>query len=57
VTEAISAWLLFAGVRSHGLMPIAQFDPFEGLDKPIKDRGNANAAFKLWETLGDERNG
>jgi hypothetical protein len=57
VTEAISAWLLFAGGRSHGLMPVAQFDPFEGLDRPIMDRGNANAAFKLWETPGDERNG
>jgi hypothetical protein len=34
VTEAISAWLLFAGGRSNSLMPVAQFNPFERLDTP-----------------------
>ena len=29
VTEAISAWLLFAGGRSSSLMPVAQFNPLE----------------------------
>jgi hypothetical protein len=56
VTEAISAWLLFAGGRSHSLMPVAQFNPFERLDKPIMDADSANDAFKLWQRLGDERN-
>jgi hypothetical protein len=56
VTEAISAWLLFAGGRSHSLMPVAQFNPFERLDKPIMDAGSADDAFKLWQRLGDERN-
>ena len=35
VTEAVSAWLLFAGGRSNSLMPVAQFNPFEKLDTPI----------------------
>jgi hypothetical protein len=34
VTEAISAWLLFSGGRSGSLMPVAQFNPFEKLNKP-----------------------
>ena len=36
VTEAISAWLLFAGGRTNSLMPVAQFNQFEKLDKPSK---------------------
>jgi Tripartite tricarboxylate transporter family receptor len=39
VTEAISAWLLFAGGRSNSLMPVAQFNPFEKLDNPIMRAG------------------
>jgi hypothetical protein len=34
VTEALSAWLLFAGGRSNSLMPVAQFNPFERLIRP-----------------------
>lgn len=56
VTEAISAWLLFAGGRSGGLMPVAQFDPFERLDHPIMRAGGENDAYKLWHQLSDERN-
>jgi hypothetical protein len=56
VTEAISAWLLFAGGRSHSLMPVAQFNPFERLDTPIMDVGGTDAAYKLWHQLSDERN-
>ncbi|MCP3385959.1 hypothetical protein NLM31_36785 [Bradyrhizobium sp. CCGUVB4N] len=55
VTEAISAWLLWAGGRSHSLMPVAQFDPFERLDRPIMDAGGADAAYKRWDQLSDER--
>ena len=39
VTEAISAWLLFAGGRTNSLMPVAQFNQFEKLDKPIMQAG------------------
>jgi hypothetical protein len=39
VTDAISAWLLFAGGRSNSLMPVAQFNPFERLDTPIMRAG------------------
>lgn len=55
-TEAISAWLLCAGGRSHALMPVAQFNPFERLHRPIMQAGGEAAAYKLWHQLGDERN-
>jgi hypothetical protein len=56
VTEAISAWLLFAGGRTNALMPVAQFNPFEKLDVPIMQAGGETAAYKLWHQLSDERN-
>jgi hypothetical protein len=56
VTEAISAWLLCAAGRSHALMPVAQFNPFEKLDKPILQLDGEDAAYKLWHQLSDERN-
>ena len=56
VTEAISACLLFAGGRSHSLMPVAQFDPLERLDRPILKAGSSDDAHRLWHQLGDERN-
>lgn len=56
VTEAISAWLLGADGRSNALMPVAQFNPFERLEKPIMQAGGAVAAYKLWHQLSDERN-
>jgi hypothetical protein len=54
-TEAISAWLLFAGGRSNSLMPVAQFNPFEKLDRPIMRPGCEAEADHLWQTLGRER--
>jgi hypothetical protein len=56
VTEAISAWLLFAGGRTNSLMPVAQFNQFEKLDKPIIQAGGEADAYKLWHQLSDERN-
>jgi hypothetical protein len=56
VTEAISAWLLFAGGRTNSLMPVAQFNQFEKLDKPIMQAGGEADAYKLWHQLSDERN-
>lgn len=55
VTEAISAWLLNASGRTNALMPIAQFNPFEKLDKPIMQAGGEAAAYRLWHKLSDER--
>jgi hypothetical protein len=55
VTEAISAWLLFAGGRSNALMPVAQFNPFERLDGPVMQVGSETDARKLWDQLSDER--
>jgi hypothetical protein len=56
VTEAISAYLLFAGGRSNSLMPVAQFNQFEKLDRPVMQPGDDTHARKLWHQLGDERN-
>lgn len=56
VTEAISACLLFAGGRASSLMPVAQFNPFEKLDKPIMPADGKAEAYKLWHQLSDERN-
>ncbi len=56
VTEAISSWLLCAGGRTNILMPTAQFNPFEKLDKPIMRAGGEADAYKFWHQLSDERN-
>ena len=56
VTEAISAWLLFAGGRTSALMPVAQFNPFERLNTPVMPPGGEDDADKLWDQLSDERN-
>jgi hypothetical protein len=56
VTEAISALLLFASGRMNSLMPVAQFNVFEKLDKPIMPAGGEDDAYKVWHQLGDERN-
>jgi hypothetical protein len=56
VTEAISARLLFASGRTNALMPVAQFNPFEKLDRPIMQAGGEADAYKLWHQLSAERN-
>jgi len=38
------------------LMPVAQFNQFEKLDKPIMQAGGEADAYKLWHHLSDERN-
>lgn len=55
VTKSISSWLLFAGGRSNSLMPVAQFNPLEKLDRPIMKAGQEDAAHRLWDQLGKER--
>jgi hypothetical protein len=55
-TEAISAWLLFAGGRTNPLMPVAQFNQFEKLDKPIMQVGGEATADTIWQQLSDEWN-
>ena len=47
---------LFAGGRTNSLMPVAQFNQFEKLDKPIMQAGGEADAYKLWHQLSDERN-
>jgi hypothetical protein len=55
VTEAISAYLLFAGGRSNALMPTAQFNQFENLDRPVLQPEQLESLYGLWDRLSDER--
>jgi hypothetical protein len=45
VTEAISAWLLFAGGRSNSLMPVAQFIRLKSLIQPSCERARRQTPF------------
>jgi hypothetical protein len=55
VTEAISAWLLFAGGRSGSVMPVAQFDQFEKLDRPVMGAVSLAESDAEWQRLSAER--
>jgi hypothetical protein len=55
VTEAISAYLLFAGGRMNALMPVAQFDQFENLERPILPEERRESLHDFWDRLSDER--
>lgn len=55
VTEALSAYVLWASGRSHALMPTAQFAPFEGLEEPVMVLSRQESAQQLWERLSSER--
>jgi hypothetical protein len=54
VTEAISAYVLFAGGRSTALMPTAQYDVFEKLDQPVMPPDGKKDAVANWDTLAAE---
>jgi hypothetical protein len=51
----ISAYLLFAGGRSNALMPTAQFNQFENLDRPVLQPEQLESLHDLWDRLSDER--
>ena len=55
VTEALSTYVLFAGGRLNSLMPTAQFDQFENLDKPVMRSEQKDEAHTFWEQLSTER--
>jgi hypothetical protein len=55
ITEAISAYLLHAGGRSNALMPTAQFNQFEHLDRPVLQPDQLEGLHDLWDRLTDER--
>jgi hypothetical protein len=44
------------GGRPNSLMPVAQFNQFEKLDKPIIRAGGEADAYKFWHRLSDVRN-
>jgi hypothetical protein len=54
-TEAISAYVLFAGGRLNGLVPVAQFDQFEHLEKPAMQPSRKGEASDIWDKLHRER--
>jgi hypothetical protein len=55
VAEAISAYVLFGSGRLNSLMPTAQFDQFENLDKPLMKAEYSKDAYALWDSLSNER--
>jgi hypothetical protein len=55
-TEAISAYVLFASGRLNSLMPVAQFDAFEHLDKPAVQPSHLGEVPGCWDALSRERN-
>jgi hypothetical protein len=55
VTEAVSAYVLFAGGRVNGLVPVAQYDQFEHLDQPAVQPGHQGNAAHSWDALSRER--
>jgi hypothetical protein len=55
VTEVLSAYVLLASGRSHALMPVAQFNPFEGLEVPVMALSQQDSAQQLWDSLSSER--
>ena len=51
-----TARLVYAGGRATALMPVAQFNQFEKLDKPIMQHGGEAAAYNRWHELSAEWN-
>jgi hypothetical protein len=60
ITDAIKALaraaqamslLVYAGGRSETVMPVAQYNQFEKLDRPIMQSGGENAAYVRWHEL------
>jgi hypothetical protein len=54
-TRAISACVLLADGCLNSLMPTAQFDQFENLDKPVMKADRREDAERLWHRLSTER--
>jgi hypothetical protein len=55
VTEAISAEILNASGRLNSLMPTAQFNQLENLDKPVMRADQETQAHEMWDELSAER--
>jgi len=54
VTEAISAEILYASGRLNSLMPTAQFNQLENLDKPVMRADQETQAREMWGGLSAE---
>jgi hypothetical protein len=54
VTEALSAYVLFASGRSSALMTTAQFDVFEKRDQPVMQSDGEGNARASWDALSTE---
>jgi hypothetical protein len=54
-TEAVLAYVLFAGGRLNGLVPVPQFDQFEHLGQPAVQPGHEGDAAAFWDAVSRER--
>jgi hypothetical protein len=54
-TEGVSAYVLYAGGRMNGLVPVAQFNQFEHLEQPAIQPRFKDVAGAHWEKLSGER--
>jgi len=54
VTEALSAEILGISGRLNALMPVAQYDVFERLEKPIASKLQRDAAADVWKKKSEE---
>ena len=53
-TEALSAEILYAGGRMNALMPVAQYNVFERLERPIALESQQHVVSDVWETKSNE---
>jgi hypothetical protein len=54
-TEAVLAYVLFAGGGLNGLVPVPQFDQFEHLGQPAVQPGHEGDAAAFWDAVSRER--
>jgi hypothetical protein len=55
VTEAVSGEILYVGGRLNSLMPTAQFNQLENLDRPPMRTDQEAEAREIWDRLSAER--
>ncbi|NTG38803.1 hypothetical protein G6K91_31565 [Agrobacterium rhizogenes] len=54
ITEALAGEILFIGSRRSALMPVAQYDVFEKLDKPVASPREQAQAQTVWTEKSNE---
>jgi hypothetical protein len=54
VTEALAGEILYISGRTNALMPVAQYDVFDRLERPIALELQRDAAAEVWRAKSDE---